>query len=400
MTTAHFDREPELRELLSGTGLEKIGEDLGRLLGEDHALISASGEILLGKPGAGRAGVPIRLEIEPLGRLEAGCGEDRLKGAAGMLLALLKCARRYRMASELHLEAVNADYEALQEKHESLMKSEARYKRLAEELDERVKLQVKTIEAAQRQLYQAEKLASVGQLAAGVAHEINNPLGFVRSNLSTARSYLSDLAGLSGLGGDAAARYWKEKDLDFVIGDFSILLGESTDGIDRVARIVSNLKDFSSVDGAGKRSVDLNESLRSVCDLVRGQAGDRIAFEESLSPLPPFSCFPGHINQMLLNIAMNSVQSISGAGRIRVSSRVEGGEIVLEIADDGCGIPEAVLPRVFDPFYTTRQVGSGTGLGLTVSRDIARAHGGRIAVASREGSGTRVRISFPAGGPP
>ncbi|NNM83241.1 MAG: two-component sensor histidine kinase [Burkholderiales bacterium] len=393
-----FDREADLSELLSGEGLESLGKSLAGLLGEDYALVSSKGEWLLGRAGEGRKSISIRLELEPLGHLEASCDEARLRGAAGLVTALLKEARRYHMASELHLEAVHADYEALQEKHHSLLKSEEKYRKLAAELDLRVKEQVRTIETAQRQLYQAEKLASVGQLAAGVAHEINNPLGFVRSNLATAGSYLKDLKGLSGLEGASVSSYWKANGLDFVLEDFAQLLEESVTGVDRVARIVSNLKDFSSVDGSGKKSVDLCENLRSVGELVSGQAGGRIEFEYDLSPLPPFSCFPGHINQMLLNILMNAVQSIEGGGRIRIFSRFESGEILIGIADDGCGIPDEAISRVFDPFYTTRVVGSGTGLGLTVSRDIATAHGGSIGIESAPGRGTEVRIRFPAGG--
>ncbi len=393
-----FDREADLSELLSGAGLESLGKHLAMILGGEYALVSSKGEWLLGRAGEGRKSISLRLELEPLGHLEASCDEARLKGAAGLVTALLKETRRYRMASELHLEAVHADYEALQEKHHSLLKSEQQYRKLAAELDLRVKEQVGTIEIAQRQLYQAEKLASVGQLAAGVAHEINNPLGFVRSNLATAENYLKDLKGLSGLDGESVSLYWKEKDLDFVLEDFSLLLKESVTGVDRVARIVSNLKDFSSVDGSGKSSVDLCENLRSVGELVAGQAGGRIEFEYDLSPLPPFACFPGHINQMLLNILLNAVQSIEGEGRIRISSRFDSGEIQIGISDDGCGIPEDSLSRVFDPFYTTRPVGSGTGLGLTVSRDIATAHGGSIGIESVKGTGTEVEIRFPVGG--
>lgn len=393
----NFDREMGLRELLTGIGLSRLQADLSLLLGEDFMLISAEGDVILGRESGG-AKVPLCIEIEPLGFLHGPAGNDALlRGAAGMLVALLKCSRQYHMASELHLEAVHADYAALQEQHEALRESEKKYRRLAAELDERVKQQVKTIDTAQRQLYQAEKLASVGQLAAGIAHEINNPIGFVRSNLSTAGSYVGIMQGLAERIDSASplASYWKERDLDFILEDFSGLLAESVSGIDRVARIVSDLKDFSNVDGVGRMSVNLNENIRSACNMIAGRIREGMTLQMELGVLPQFQCFPAHINQMLLNILLNAVQSIAANGTIRVQSGYADGEIVIRIADDGAGIAGEILPRIFDPFFTTNAVGAGTGLGLTVSRDIASAHGGSIRVDSTVGKGTCVGIFLP-----
>ena len=385
-----FDREMGLLELLPGMDLDRLKKDLTLLLGNDFALCNSEGEVILGERSDHGKRIPLNIELEPVGYLESSADENAMKGATGMLVALLKCGKLCRMASELHIEAINSDYAALKE-------SEEKYRTLAEELDSRVKAQVKTIETAQRQLYQSEKLASVGQLAAGVAHEINNPIGFVRSNLSTAKSYLETLNGLSGMKDNEVSAYWKNGNLDFVLEDFKELLVESISGIDRVARIVADLKGFSNVDGAQREAVDLNENLRSACNMISGKIRDRIALSMDLSPLPEFTCHPGPINQMLLNLLLNAVQAIPEKGNIAVRTRAEKEAIVICIKDDGCGIPDDILPRIFDPFFTTKPVGSGTGLGLAVCRDIANAHGGKLLIESLLGKGTAVTIQLPFG---
>lgn len=397
-----FDREFGLHELLSAAVLGKLGPGLAALLGEDFRLIATDGEVVLGGTAAldGVRRVAVRHDLEPIAYLESSHADDaRLSVAAGLVELLLQLSARYRMASEIHIEAIHADYEALQQKHAALMESEARYKALSENLEQRVKEQVKTIEQAERQLYQAEKMASVGQLAAGVAHEINNPIGFIRSNLSTALSYVEKMALLAAPvkardpAGIAAA--WQRADMDFVLEDFRSLLGESIDGADRVARIVADLKGFSSVDRTENELVNLNDNLRSVCNVAASQTRDRAEVILELGDIPLLRCQAGRLNQVFLNLLLNAAQAMKEAGEIRIRSAVEDDEIVIRFSDTGCGIEESVLSRIFDPFYTTRDVGSGTGLGLTVSRDIVQAHGGRIGVESKVGAGTTFTIHLP-----
>ena len=404
-----FDRELGIRELLSGVSAQRLEELIGALLGGEFRLVDARGERVLGRsqPFAAPQRVAVEHELEALAHLEAEPGTAaQLKAVAGLLEQILRVSARYHMAADLHIETVQEDYAALQQKHAALQASETRYKALSEQLEERVKAQVQTIETAQRQLYQAEKLASIGQLAAGVAHEINNPIGFIRSNLSTARQYVRDLGNLGDLlaSGDLARFHaaWKASDMSFVLKDFAELLNESIDGADRVAKIVADLKGFSNVDRAEEEMVDLNDNLQAVCSVVAGQFRGRVELLQDLHPLPKLLCLPGHLNQVFLNLLLNAAQAVSEAGlstpgQVEVLSDMADGQIRIRIRDNGCGIPEGNLERIFEPFFTTRPVGSGTGLGLTVSRDIVQAHGGRIDVESRVGAGTTFTIHLPIG---
>ena len=401
MNAPAFDRDLSLRELLAGIPLDKLAAGLRALLGADFRLATEKGEGVLGAEslphGAQRA--PLRLELEALGYLEAGVGDDKLRAAADLLELLLKSAARYRMASDLHVEAVHADFEALQQEHAALMESEARYKALSADLETRVREQVGIIETTQRQLYAAEKLASVGQLAAGVAHEINNPIGFIRSNLSSAQAYVQKIAGLSPIAkagdGPGVAAAWQREDMDFVLEDFAELLQESVDGADRVARIVADLKGFSNVDRAQEEMADINECIRAAANMLHSRIQGHAELALELGVLPRILCLPGHLNQVFLHLMLNGFQSVTKGGLIRVTSEQQGEEICIRVSDNGCGIAQETLARIFDPFFTTRDVGQGTGLGLTVSRDIVQAHGGSIEVESAPGSGTMFTIHLP-----
>ncbi len=397
-----FDREPSLAELLVGVSPQRLADALAALLEAGIRLDDAKGDVLLesGTLPDAHCSAEVRLEIEPLGHLSAAVAEPRLRGAAQLLELLLRSQLRYRMAARLHEEQVGHDYAVLQQKHAALQKSEQQYRELSEQLEQRVAQQVETIKAAERQLYQAEKLASVGKLAAGVAHEINNPMGFIHSNLSSAGEYVRRLVQFGAIAkkGDGAeiAAAWNKADMDFVLEDFADLLNESLAGAERVARIVADLKEFSNVDRAQEEIVFLNESVKAVCNIAHSQIAGHAEVQLELGELPPITAQQGHINQLLLNLLVNALQAMEGRpGVIRIDTALVGEEIRLRIADNGCGIPPENLPKIFDPFFTTRPVGKGTGLGLAVSRDIVHAHGGRIEVESEPGVGTTFTIYLP-----
>lgn len=394
MSASAFDRERTLAELLPEALRARLEQCLGPLCGGPTVLVNTAGQVLWGAPSPDLdAAVPVRGELEPLGWLRGSSARAaQLRAGAALLEMILRERLRYDMAASLHTEVSAADFARVQA-------SEARYRALSEELQARVDEQVEILSSRQRQLYQSERLASVGRLAAGVAHEVNNPLGFVRSNLSSFSKYLEALRrfrqALEAGEADLPGR-WRALDLPFVLEDLGDLLRDSVGGLDRIARIVADLKGFSNVDQPEEAVADLNEHLQRVCAMVEGMLPAGAQLEQALAPLPKILCLPGHLNQVFLNVLSNAVQAIGPGGTVTVSSSAAGDAVRIEVADDGCGIAPEHLEHVFEPFFTTRPVGAGTGLGLTVARDIVEAHDGRIGIRSTPGAGTVVSIELPA----
>ncbi|WP_407351588.1 ATP-binding protein [Luteimonas sp. R10] len=262
--------------------------------------------------------------------------------------------------------------------------------------------------AAQEKLLQAEKMASIGQLAAGVAHEINNPIGYVHSNLGSLQEYLSSLFALI----DAYERALRSPDpqaqlaeidqtrerldIDFISRDLPQLMTESREGIERVTRIVRDLKDFSRSDrDSAWKLADLHAGLDSTINIVWNELRYKADLEKRYGELPLVECLQSELNQVFMNLLLNAGQAIAERGVITVSSGRKGDEVWVEIADTGGGIHEEMLQRIFDPFFTTKPVGTGTGLGLSISYGIVAKHHGRIEVDSVSGEGSRFRVSLP-----
>ena len=262
---------------------------------------------------------------------------------------------------------------------------------------------------AQAQLLQSEKLASIGQLAAGVAHEINNPISFVFSNFGTLQTYISDLlrvlfsyeqAERFITDADALRRIAslrEQVDLDFVVSDVRILMAESREGIERVRKIVADLKDFSRVDSHQDwQWTNLHHGIDSTLNIVNNEVKYKADIVKEYGDIPDVECLPSQINQVIMNLVVNGAQAIQGPrGRITIRSGTDGDHVWIEIADTGCGIPPAIRSRIFYPFFTTKPIGTGTGLGLSLSYGIIQKHGGRIEVDSEEGAGTTFRIHLP-----
>jgi hemerythrin-like metal-binding protein len=265
------------------------------------------------------------------------------------------------------------------------------------------------VEERTRELLQSEKMAAVGQLAAGVAHEINNPIGFVNANLGTLGRYTAQLLAIADGCAEHAARHpdssadlekiLAENDLHYLREDMEPLLKESLEGLDRVRRIVGSLMDFAQADGETTET-DLLAGLEDAQNLAGNEIRHKAEVVRKLSPLPPVRCVPGQIKQVFVNLLINAAQAIEDRGTITLESGVDGDEVWITIADDGCGMTEEVKKRLFEPFFTTRPIGKGTGLGLTVSWDIVvNKHGGCIEVESEPGHGTRFTIRLPIGQP-
>jgi two-component system, NtrC family, sensor kinase len=255
----------------------------------------------------------------------------------------------------------------------------------------------------QAQLVQQGKLASIGQLAAGVAHEINNPIGFIFSNFGALERYLGDLfrmlAACEEAGLAPTLRSLHEAlQIDFIKEDVPGLIRDSKDGIHRVRQIVQDLKDFSRVDSSHEwQPARLNEGIASTLNVVASEVRYKADVVKELAELPEVECLPCQINQVVLNLVVNAAQAMGEErGCITVRSGSDGhGEVWFEVADNGCGIPQDVLPRIFDPFFTTKPVGVGTGLGLALSYGIVEKHHGRMSVDSEVGRGTTFRVTLP-----
>lgn len=262
---------------------------------------------------------------------------------------------------------------------------------------------------AHEQLVQSEKLVSIGLLAAGVAHEINNPIGFVFSNFNTLNAYLSDLFAALDAYQKAESciaaqdvlteiRALKDRlELDFLKQDVVALMSESQEGIARVRKIVQDLKEFSRVDSQQDWTwMDLHKGIDSTLNIINTEIKYKADVVKEYGQLPEIECLSSQINQVIMNVVVNAAHAIE-SGRGRITIRTGAGEDVvwMEIEDTGCGIPKENLSRIFDPFYTTKPVGKGTGLGLSLSYGIIQAHGGRIDVRSEVGKGTTFRITLP-----
>jgi signal transduction histidine kinase len=249
----------------------------------------------------------------------------------------------------------------------------------------------------QAQLLQSEKMASIGQLAAGVAHEINNPIGYVTANVNALQGYLDDL--LRAARGQARAD-GQPVDLDYLAEDLPALLAETREGLERVAKIVRDLKDFSRVDtGDDWEWADLVAGLRSTLNIVSNELKYKAEVLQQLQTLPPVQCRPSQLNQVFMNLLVNAAQAMEDRGTIQLRCGHEGEWVWFEFVDNGCGMDEAVSARIFEPFFTTKPVGKGTGLGLSVSYSIVQKHHGRISVISQRGHGTTFRIELPVAQP-
>ncbi|HOQ05683.1 MAG TPA: ATP-binding protein [Anaerohalosphaeraceae bacterium] len=282
----------------------------------------------------------------------------------------------------------------------------------------------KQLQKAQAQMVQSEKMASIGHLAAGVAHEMNTPVGFVASNFETLQTYLTKLKGLLALYEQVCEvleenpyppvleklleirQYRQEKKIDFILADIQDLFTESQEGLQRVTSIIQNLRDFSRIDQSTEMGdYDINDGIRSTLVVARNEIKYDMEVVTELGTLPKIHCHPGQINQVFLNILVNAAQAIrsqnrQGPGHIYIRTREEGDFVVCEIEDDGPGIPLEIRSQIFDPFFTTKPAGKGTGLGLSVSYDIVVSkHQGQILVDSEVGKGTKFTIKLPREGP-
>jgi two-component system NtrC family sensor kinase len=261
------------------------------------------------------------------------------------------------------------------------------------------------LERLQAQLVHTEKMASLGQLSAGIAHELNNPAGFVYGNMDLLQSYIVELSKLFdaydklALPEDAAllieslkTRIGYEK----VMGDLHSIITDCREGAQRICDVVKNLRLFSRLDEAEIKSIDIHGGIDSTIRLLSSYySNGHIVLRRDYTDLPFVNCYAGQLNQVWMNLLVNAAQAVSDQGEVTISTRLEGSWIAVAISDTGSGIPESDLSRIFDPFFTTKPVGEGTGLGLSISYGIVQRHGGTITVVSEVGKGTTFTVRIP-----
>ena len=269
------------------------------------------------------------------------------------------------------------------------------------------------LQETQTQLVQSDKMASIGQLAAGIAHEINNPTGFVLSNLRTLNEYIIDIRDLlreydtllqrCSLISDEAVlsdirriEEFKQKiDVVFLLDDIEQIFAETQDGMRRIGKIVKDLKEFSHTGSDKPEYADINKGLESTMNIVWNEIKYKAEVKTIYGDIPQVLCYPQQLNQVFMNILVNAAHAIEGKGVISVSTCCGNDKILVEISDTGKGISPEHLSRIFDPFFTTKPVGKGTGLGLSVAYAIIRKHNGEITVNSTVGAGTTFTICIP-----
>jgi len=272
------------------------------------------------------------------------------------------------------------------------------------------------LKQTQAQAVQSEKMASIGQLAAGIAHEINNPIGFIGSNLDALSDYFKDFIGLldqyqsleEQLGSTpelpveirkllATLRETEEEiELDYLKKDIGELLTDCIAGTRRVGKIVSDLKHFAHPGNDNPMLVSVNENIESTLNVVKNELKYKATLVKEFSDIPMVKAWPQKLNQVLMNLLVNAGQAIEEKGEIHIRTGVEGGRVKIDISDTGCGIEPENISKVFDPFFTTKDVGMGTGLGLNIAYNIIKEHDGEIGVESRIGEGTCFSIILPA----
>jgi two-component system NtrC family sensor kinase len=300
-------------------------------------------------------------------------------------------------------EALKRNQEELIQKNKEIGESRTNLQLTLEELERAYK----ELKATQSKILQQEKMASIGQLAAGVAHEINNPMAFISSNLGTLDKYIHRLTEFIQVQSEViqslnqtdategVKRKQKQLRVDYITEDITQLIRESLEGSERVQKIVQGLRSFARVDEAGYKYADLNECIESTINIVWNELKYKATLKKDYGKLPLTKCFPQQMNQVFMNLLINAVHAIEKQGEITIKTWEEDGSILAAISDTGCGIPKEDLNKIFEPFFTTKEVGKGTGLGLSITYEIVQRHNGEITVESEVGKGTTFTIRIP-----
>lgn len=328
---------------------------------------------------------------------------------SGALNAVITSNLKRMLTTEIHTQVINQSYDDLLAANGKLKESEGKYRELAESLEIRVHERTAELKQAYALLVEQDKMASIGQLAAGVAHEINNPLGFVHSNLFSLQTYLTRFVDMlqfyrnlpAGLGSwqEDAQNKWKELKIDFMLEDIVALFEESIGGAERVKKIVADLKGFSHVDALGPEDCDLETELDRALLLLGHETPPETEVEKTYQALPPVHLEGGKLGQVILNLLRNALQTRGEGLRLALATGRDEKNIWFSVADNGPGVPAELGSKIFEPFFTTRDVGAGTGLGLSVVYNILDEWGGSIALTESPLGGACFKAIIPIESP-
>lgn len=406
---------PVMADLIIDGSMKNIIDDLYQNRYRSSLVVPDAYEAEKFFPNLGEAGRWLFFTAAPL-RNRAG----QVTGAIETLQDITerKVAEAALMKAQLEIEQMVEQRTAQLAKANQTLRDDARRRELAEleilKRNSELNYLNAKLMTAQEHLVQSEKLASIGQLAAGVAHEINNPIGYIFSNFGSLENYLSNMFEMLAAYEKLESEQWtpetvsmvkatKERiELDFLKEDIPVLMRESKEGIIRVRKIVQDLKDFSHVDtNPDWQLVNLIQGIDSTLNVVNNEVKYKADVIKEYCELPEVQCLASQINQVVMNLVVNAAHAISGPerGKITLRTGVSADKVWFEVADTGSGIPKDVLPRIFDPFYTTKPVGKGTGLGLSLSYGIVQKHHGSIDVRTEVGLGTTFRVTLPISQP-
>ncbi len=395
------------------------------------AIVDIAGEPLwFFAPGETRAGSmlplgaaqecrPIMLSGDTVGRVHLSAGEEidpallrflaRVVGDA--VNSMVQTNLKRMMVTELHTKVVQMSYDELLEKNRQLSASEQKYRELAQHLDVRVQERTAELKQAYARMLQQEKMASVGQLAAGMAHEINNPLSYVLSNFKTLEKYVARLTELVAFYEEQVGRSGCEEidiclqarrrdlKIDFIMDDLGDLFSQSILGAERVKKIVSDLRGFSHIDDAEHSQLDVNAEIERTLSVLSSEIPAETEITREFADVPLVVCRGAMLCQAFLNIIRNAFQAQPQGLKLLIRTALhENDHITIVFKDNGPGIAHDIQARVFEPFFTTQEVGSGMGMGLKVAYDAVTSCGGTIALSSKEGQGAAFVITLPING--
>jgi two-component system, NtrC family, sensor kinase len=320
-----------------------------------------------------------------------------VRDSKGQIIAVLEMQRDVSDEAKIHQK-----YKVLLEKEQ---RAKEELERLVEARTAELRKANEELKRAEAQLVQSEKMSSLGQMVAGIAHELNNPINFISGNIDVMEEYIADLKkGMAEIGrvaeknAELKAKLEKlesEYELEFKLDDLNSITSSVRKGSERATEIIVGLRTFSRLDEAQFKETDIHQDIDTTLMLLRNQYKDRIQIHKEYGDVPPFSCYASQLNQVYMNLLQNAIHAIPKEGDVWVRTKFADGNLTIEVQDTGSGIPKEVVGKIFDPFFTTKPVGKGTGLGLAVTYGIVERHGGKIEVESEVGKGTTFRVVIP-----